>query len=132
MDRYIEVGRSYTVHSQVLEAFKVGHGGGDFTIEVVAGDIEFLELGKLANLCWDWPSYVVVLQQAATGGTVKSDHCQKGIKAAIYNVHKKNTALTVTQDWSSSLWSGRGGPRDSGQELPCRKFTEARGQPWGI
>lgn len=65
---------SSTVHSHVLEAFKLGHRGGDFTIEVVAGEIEFHELGKLANLCWDWPSYVVALQQTAKGETTNSHH----------------------------------------------------------
>ena len=38
------------------------HRGRDFTIQVVAGEIEFLEPPKLANLCRDCLSYVVVRQ----------------------------------------------------------------------
>jgi hypothetical protein len=45
----------------------VAHGGGDFTIQVVAGEIKCPELCKLADLCRDWASDVVVLQETATG-----------------------------------------------------------------
>jgi len=59
--------------SQVLEAFKVEHSGRDFTMQVVAGEIEFLEPPKLANLCRDCPSYVVVRQHTVEQmDTIKS------------------------------------------------------------
>lgn len=41
----------------------MAHRAGDFTMELVAGEIKSLEVCQLANLCWDWPTYVVVLQE---------------------------------------------------------------------
>lgn len=52
-----------SAHSQVPEAFKVDHRGRDFTIQVVAGEVEFPEPPKPANLWRDCPGYVVFLQQ---------------------------------------------------------------------
>ena len=39
------------------------HRGRDFTIQVVAGEVEFHEPPKPANLWRDCPGYVVFLQQ---------------------------------------------------------------------
>lgn len=61
------------LHSQVLEALKVAHRAGDFTTELVAGEIKSLEVCQLANLCWDWPTYVVVLQETAPSKDQKKE-----------------------------------------------------------
>jgi hypothetical protein len=91
--------------SQVLEAFKVSHSAGDFTIQVVAGEIKCLELDKLAGLCWDWPGYVVILQEAATGKTkrnllvkkVTPNTEQAGNDKAIVIIHeRKNNTHTIS------------------------------------
>lgn len=50
------------VHSQVLEVREAAHGGGDFTGDLVAGEIKRLELCQPGNLSWDSPIDVVVLQ----------------------------------------------------------------------
>lgn len=66
----------------------MAHRSGDSTIQVVAREIECLELCKLANLCWDWSGDVVVLQEAATGKESKgSTSSQKG-------KHSGNWAMT--------------------------------------
>jgi hypothetical protein len=54
--------------SQVLKAFKVVHSVGDFIIQVVSRETKHLELPKLADLCCDWSSYVVVLQGTTRWG----------------------------------------------------------------
>lgn len=61
------------LHSQVLEALEVAHRAGDFTMELVAGEIKSLEVCQLANLCWDWPTYVVVLQETAPSKDQKKE-----------------------------------------------------------
>lgn len=43
----------------------MSHGWWDFTIEVVAGEVERLEACQVANLGWYWPGYDVVLQKTA-------------------------------------------------------------------
>jgi hypothetical protein len=68
---------------------------------VVAREIKCLELRKLADLCWNWPSYVVVLQETATGenkekpsgqkGTPNTERASNDEAIIIINERKKNT-----------------------------------------
>lgn len=71
MEQYSEALNSGALDSQVLEALEVAHRAGDFAIEAVAGEIKRLEVLQPANLCWDWPGYVVVLQETAPTSTSK-------------------------------------------------------------
>jgi hypothetical protein len=91
--------------SQVLEAFKVVHGAQDFAIQVVARETKHVELRKLADLCWDWLGYVVVLQGTATGGNKEKPSGQKrtpnsdqaGNDKVIIIVHeRKNNTHTLS------------------------------------